>query len=51
MKKRAIEGAYYKLIGWIKMSTYWNQMDKTWTHTHGIKWIIKEWKWSHMDNV
>jgi hypothetical protein len=25
-------------------------MDKTWTHTHGIKWIIKEWKWNDMDN-
>jgi len=25
-------------------------MDKTCTHTHGIKWIIKEWKWNHMDN-
>jgi len=25
-------------------------MDKTWTHTHGIKWIIKEWKWNHIDN-
>ncbi len=32
------------------MNTYWNQMDKTWTHTNGIKWIIKEYKWNHMDN-